>query len=95
VRLAAGVTASEIEISTGRRLVGTGFLPGQLVLREAIDAAPDSAGILRFTTRGRVRPGRFWVAVSAMDVGLTSCVPLRLRGGCLTEWSNLLPLRVR
>jgi type II secretory pathway pseudopilin PulG len=37
-------------------------------------------------------PGRYWVRVSGVDVGETSCVP-RL-SDCLAQWSNVLAVTV-
>jgi hypothetical protein len=96
-RLSPDVTASEVEVSSARRLVGTGFLPKSLVFRESITARPDSSGTLQFSTRHRLHPGKYWVAVSAIPLGeATSCMPVRFKGNaCLETWSNVLPLRVR
>jgi hypothetical protein len=96
-RMSADVTASEVEVSSARRLVGTGFLPKSVVLRESITATPDPSGTLKFSTRHRLRPGKFWVAVAAIPLGeATSCMPVRFKGNaCLETWSNVLPLHVR
>jgi hypothetical protein len=96
-RIAEGSTPNLVEVSRTPTLVGArGFTLGGVVLRESIAAVPGPAGLLRVVTEGRVPSGRYWVAISTDDVGLTSCQPLRLRGNgdCLAEWSNVLPLAV-
>jgi hypothetical protein len=96
-RIAEGATPNLVEVSRTPTLVGAhGFTLGGVVLRESIAAVPGPSGLLRVVTEGRVRSGRYWVAISTDDVGLTSCQPLRLRGNgdCLAAWSNVLRLVV-
>jgi hypothetical protein len=95
-QVADGQSLGLVEIARSRRLVGTGFLPGAIVLRESIVASPNSTGVIRYKTHRRLLPGRYWVAVSVTDnAGVTSCLPVKLRGSCLAEWSNVLALTVR
>ncbi len=95
-RFAQGATPSLIEVARSPRLAGPGFVSG-IVLREAISAAPAPSGLVRLVTRGRIPAGRYWVAVSSVDAGLTSCLPLkpRRRSDCLAEWSSAVRLTVR
>jgi len=95
-RFAHGATPRLIEVARSPRLAGLGFVSG-IVLRESISAAPTPSGLVRLVTRGRIPAGRYWVAVSSVDVGLTSCLPLKPRrgGDCLAEWSGPVRLTVR
>jgi len=94
-RFAQGATPRLIEVARSRRLAGPGFVEG-IVLRERISVVPTPSGVVRVVTRGRIPSGRYWVAVSSVDVGLTSCMPLKPgRGDCLSEWSTAVRLTVR
>jgi hypothetical protein len=82
--------ASKIQIAAG---TGGRFAPGAIRLSEWIAAAPNAAtGLVRWRTRGTLRPGRYWVRVSGVDAGETSCMP-RL-SDCLAQWSNVLAVTV-
>ena len=88
------VRASQIQIASGPRPgPGGRFSPGTVRLTERIAAAPDAAtGIVRWRTRGTLRPGRYWVKVSGVDSGETGCTPKL--SDCLAQWSNMLPVTV-
>ncbi len=84
------VRASRIQIAAGP---GSRFTTGALRLSERIAAAPNAAtGLVRWRTQGTLRPGRYWVRVSAVDAGETSCTPKL--SDCLARWSNVLPVTV-
>ena len=95
-RLPEGATPLQIEVAHSSRLTGVGFAT-RIVLRESISAVPGSNGLVRVVTHKRVAAGRYWVAISSAEVGMTDCVPIKptLRGGCPSHWSNALPLTVR
>jgi hypothetical protein len=82
--------AAEIEAATSpRRGVNGAFLAGFVKLREKIAAGPRATtGLVRWRTRNTLPPGRYYVHVSGVDVGETSCKPYGAE--CLEEWSNLL-----
>ncbi len=88
------VRASQIQIAAGPGAGPGGRFPTRtLRLSERIAAAPDaSTGLVRWRTRGTVRPGRYWVRVSAVDAGETGCTPKL--SDCLAQWSNMLPVTV-
>ena len=82
--------ASRIQIAAGP---GGRFTAGALRLSEWIAAAPNaSTGLVRWRTRGTLRPGRYRVRVSAVDAGETGCTPKL--SDCLAQWSNVLPVTV-
>ncbi len=84
------VRASQIQIAAGP---GGRFTSGALRLSERVAAAPNaSTGLVRWRTRGTLRPGRYWVRVSAVDAGETSCIPKL--SDCLAQWSNVLSVTV-
>ena len=84
------VHASQIQIAAAP---GGRFAAGALRLSERIAAAPDaSTGLVRWRTRGTLRPGRYLVRVSAVDAGETSCTPRY--SDCLAQWSNVLSVTV-
>jgi hypothetical protein len=84
------VRASQIQIAAGPN---GRFTAGAVRLSERIAAAPNAAtGLVRWRTHGVLRPGRYWVRVSAVDAGETSCTPKL--SDCLAQWSNVLPVTV-
>ncbi len=81
--------ASQIQIAAGPGRFSTGAVR----LSERIAAAPNaSTGLVRWRTRQALRPGRYWVRISAVDAGETSCTPKL--SDCLAQWSNVLPVTV-
>lgn len=84
--------ANQIEVSTSSRITAAGFPAKAIVIREQL---PNGVtGTLRYRTKGELRPGRYWVAVSAHLLGFGTCVPLRRGVPCDVAWSNTLPLHV-
>ena len=85
------VRASQIQIAAGP--ANGRFAAGAVRLRERIAAAPDAAtGLVRWRTKGTLRPGHYWVRVSGVDAGETGCTPKL--SDCLAQWSNVLPVTV-
>jgi hypothetical protein len=85
----------EVVVATRGTRATTGGLAGSSVkLRERITARTDpETGQVRYRTRGRLRPGRYFVVVSGFLQDPTpSCVPLRSR--CGERWSNVLRVRL-
>jgi hypothetical protein len=97
-KLASDSRPELVEVARAPRMLGgaIGFQPSNVVLREQIDTLPDSTGVLRVITHGQLHGGRYYVAISSHDVGLTACRPILPRGGanCLGEWSNVRVLVV-
>jgi hypothetical protein len=82
--------ASQIQIAAA---TSSRFAPGAVRLSERIAAAPNATtGLVRWRTRGTVKPGRYWVRVSGVDTGETSCTPKL--SDCLAQWSNVLAVTV-
>jgi hypothetical protein len=71
---------------------------GALLLRnvklsEAIRAQADPAtGLVHWRSRGALRPGEYYVQVSGVDSGVTSCIPVRAT--CGLTWSKVVRLRI-
>lgn len=81
--------AAEIQVAVSPRVGSDGAFPRANVrLRERMAARRNPAtGLWRWTTKHALPPGRYYVQVSGVDVGLTSCIP---RGSnCLQQWSNV------
>ncbi|MGB2953847.1 MAG: hypothetical protein WBB74_10740 [Gaiellaceae bacterium] len=81
--------AAEIQVAVSSRVVSDGAFPRVNVrLRERMAPRKNAATRLwRWTTRHRLTPGSYYVQVSGVDVGATSCIP---RGSdCLQQWSNV------
>lgn len=83
---------SRIVVATRRATgMGGGFLAKNVRLREPLPASVRVRGdAYRARTRQTVRPGRYFVQVSATALGL-DCTPHK---PCPTRWSNVLPVRV-
>jgi hypothetical protein len=83
----------QVEVATSSRLLATGFPQSALVLRERLPA--ETTGKLHYRTHAAVKPGRYWVAVSARLLDATSCMPIKPGAICNVAWSRAAPLRVR
>jgi hypothetical protein len=85
---------AEARISTRAAVGANGALLRQYVkLHEAIHATADpTTGIVHWKSRGVLRPGLYYVQVSGVAAGVTSCVPVR--STCGLEWSNVKRLRM-
>lgn len=97
-RFTVGSHPLELEVSRSSRLGHDGFAPSAVVLRQSIGVTPAPPGTLTIVGRTRLPAGRYWVAVSSslLQLGITDCVPIKLRGECsFPAWSNVLPLRIR
>jgi hypothetical protein len=87
---------AQVEVSTRATRASTGgFVAGNVKIRERMTVVADQApGTDRYRTRGTVRPGTYYVAVSgALQEPPPSCIPLRSR--CNERWSNTLQVTVR
>ena len=76
-----------------RRITGKGggFLAKNVRLRESLPVGVRVRGdAIRARTRQTLRPGRYFVQISARKLGL-DCTPHK---PCPTRWSNVLPVRV-
>lgn len=79
----------QIVVAVNGETTPTGAFPRATVrLRERIAASPNSAGLVRYATRKKLRPGTYYVEVSGIeDGGVTDCFP---PGSiCLEHWSNV------
>jgi hypothetical protein len=62
-------------------------------LSEVIRAQADPAtGLIHWRSRGALRPGQYYVQVSGVDSGVTSCIPVRAT--CGLTWSKVFRLRI-
>ena len=66
------------------------FVAANVRLNELMRPARVAAGF-RWRTRGKLRPGRYYVAVSATEIAL-DCTPHK---PCKTSWSNARSIRIR
>jgi hypothetical protein len=85
----------EVVVATRGTRATTGGLAGSSVkLRERITARTDpETGQVRYRTRGKVRPGAYFVIVSGfLQDPPASCGPIRSH--CAERWSNVLRIRV-
>jgi hypothetical protein len=82
---------SKIVVAT-RPATGLGgqFLDRNVRLREPLSATVRANGAYRMRTRHTLRPGRYYVQVSATVLGL-DCTPHK---PCPARWSNVLRVRV-
>ena len=85
---------AEARVSSRAAVGANGALLRQHVkLHEAIHATVDSAtGMVHWKSHGVLRPGLYFVQVSGVDSGVTSCVPVR--NTCGLQWSNVKRLRI-
>jgi hypothetical protein len=82
---------SRIVIASRRATGPRGVLLSKNVrLSEPLSSVGVQGGAYRARTRHALRPGRYFVQVSATELGL-DCTPRR---PCRTRWSNVLPARV-
>jgi len=81
--------AAEVEVAVSPRVASDGaFPPANVRLRERMAARTNPAtGLSRWTTRRALSPSTYYVQVSGVDVGVTSCIPRR--SNCLQQWSNV------
>jgi hypothetical protein len=79
-------------VAASRPATGLGgdFLAKNVRLREALSATTRANGAYRMRTRHTLRPGRYYVHVSATALGL-DCTPHK---PCPAHWSNTLRVRV-
>jgi hypothetical protein len=84
----------EVRVAT-RGTVGAGgaLLRKNVKLHEAIHATADPmTDVVHWKSREALRPGLYFVQVSGVDTGVTSCVPIR--STCGLQWSNVKRLRI-
>ena len=77
-----------------RRITGKGggFPAKNVRLRESLPVGVRVRGdAIRARTRQTLRPGRYFVQISARKLGSLDCTPHK---PCPTQWSNVLPVRV-
>jgi hypothetical protein len=92
-RLTPDEAPYQVEVATSSRLLATGFPQSALVLRERLPT--ETTGKVHYRTHAGVKPGRYWVAVSARLLDATSCMPIKPGADCNVAWSRAVPLRVR
>jgi hypothetical protein len=86
------VRPTQLTVSTRRTVDAYGALAASYVrLRDPIQLAPSSTGIVAWQSPQRVAPGTYFVQVAAVEVdtgGITDCPPKLMRM-CLDQWSNV------
>lgn len=91
-RLGTDQTARQIVVATSPKTGPNGALLSTNVrLRETIARTTRVAAGTRVVTRHSMRPGRYWVQVSAGATGI-NCLPAK---PCPVSWSNVRSLVIR
>jgi hypothetical protein len=87
-------TAGEARVSSRPARGADGALLRPYVkLSEAIRTQADPAtGLIHWRSRGVLRPGLYYVQVSGVESGVTSCIPVRAT--CGMTWSKVSRLRI-
>jgi hypothetical protein len=87
-------SAGEARVSSRPAKGSNGALLKRYVkLSEAIRTQADPAtGLIHWRSRAALRPGQYYVQVSGVDSGVTSCVPARET--CGLTWSAVFRVRV-
>jgi hypothetical protein len=92
VQVAVGdMRLSQLTVATRRTVDSYGALSSKYVrLRETIQLAPSTSGVVSWQSQKTLAPGTYFVQVVAFDNGeggITDCPP-KLRN-CLVHWSNV------